>query len=151
MILYPVTEFVGRGLTRTILLFLKFHIERLEVHLIAFLGSDQLSKVNREAVCIVEHECILTVNHLGISRFRKIVIHESDAAVQCPEECELLFSYDAFNEFLLSSEFRICTAHVIGKLMHETAEERLIESEERITVTDCPSENSADHIAGLHV
>ena len=64
---------------------------------------------------------------------------------------ELLLSDYAFDKVLLLTEFRISATHIIGELLHEAAKERFIESEERIAVTHCPSEDSADDISRFHV
>ena len=151
MILNPVAELIGSGLTGPFLLLGELGIEAVEIHLAAVLRCDELGEVNRESVCVIEHERVLSFDYSGICSLGEIVVHHPDAPVESAEECELLLADYGLDEGLLAAELRIGAAHVIGELGNEPAEERLIESEEGVTVSHSPSEDSPDDVARLHI
>ena len=147
----PVAEFVGGGGAGTLLLLGQFGLEAVQVDGVAALGGDQFGQVDREAVGVIEDEGVGAGNLLGAGGFGHIVVQHADAAVEGAQEGHLLFTDDAFDQFLLGRKFRIGTAHVGDQLGNEAAEERLGKTEEGIAVADGAAQDAADDIAGLDV
>ena len=58
--LHPVSRLDCCSVAGSVLLLLELDLEAFEVDGIALLGSDELRKVDREAECIIKHECILS-------------------------------------------------------------------------------------------
>ena len=147
----PVPELVGCGVTRPVLLLLELLAESLHINSIAFLRSDQLSQVDRESVGIVEDEGVLSRDCLRGGVLGDVVVHQSDSAVESPQEGHLLLTDHALNQFLLFGDLRIGLSHISHKLRHQRAEERLVEPEERVAVAYRAAQDPSDDIAGLHV
>ena len=57
--LNPVARFDCSGVARPVLLLLEFHLESFDVDCISLLRSNEFGKVDREAECVVKHECVL--------------------------------------------------------------------------------------------
>ena len=147
----PVSELVGGGVTGALFLLLKLRIETFQVHLVAFFGSDELRKVDGEAIGVIEHEGVGAGDHPGVGIFGHVVFQHADAAVQGAQEGVFLLADDILDEFLLGGELRIGLAHIGHQLRDEAAEERLGKAQESVTVADGAAQDAADDVAGLHV
>ena len=147
----PVAEFVGGGVARAFLLLAEFHLEAVQVHLVALLAGNQFGEVDGEAEGVVEHEGVHSGDHLAGGVLGHIVVQELDAAVEGAQEGEFLFADDALDEFLLGLQFGIGVAHVVDELGNQPAEEGLAEAEEGVAVAHCAAKDAADDVARLHV
>ena len=70
-ILYPVAEFVCGSVAGALFLLLELYIEAVQVYCIAVLACDQLGKVDRETVGIVEDKCVYSSSLIPRSRVRR--------------------------------------------------------------------------------
>ena len=75
--------------------------------------EDELGKVERESVGVIELECFLAGN-LGRTFCAGLfdgVVEQADAIFESAEECILFFLDDTHYEFALFGQFGICLAH----------------------------------------
>ncbi len=171
----PVAVLCVGGVAGAFLLLQKLHVELLHVYGISVFGGYEQTQVEREAVGVVERERIHSAddlrggNNLTPGRFRAragnattttnavrahllhYAFNQPYAPVERPQERHFLFAYDPLDERLLGGEFGIGLAHILHKLLHETAEEGLAEAEESVAIPDRTAQNPAGDIARLHV
>ena len=142
---YPVAQFLFVGLATHLFLVLQCLVVLFLIGGKAVLAQNQLSKVEREAICIFQCEHIHTRNLFTFCFFHQFV-EQRDTLVQCAEETVLLALDYRGDLCLLLHQFRICLAHVGNELWHQFVHKRFALSEEGVAIAHCTAQDSANHI-----
>ena len=150
---YPVARLYGSGIAGSLFLLLHLGVESVEVYPHALLLEDELGQVDGESVGIVEGKGIypaylVLAGSLGIGYH---LVEQLDTGLERTQEgIFLLLDYLA-DEHLLLLQLGIGIAHRLDENIEQLVEEGLFLTQEGVTVTHGPAQDTADYIAGLGI
>ena len=147
----PVSKAVGGGVAGAVFLLLELLAKAFKVDGIATLGGNEFRKVDGESEGVVQLERVAAGDDLGGGVALHAVVQKLDAAVQRAQERELLLADDGLDELLLGGELGVGVAHIVHQLLHEHAEERLVEAQEGVAVAHGTAEDPADDVSRFDV
>ena len=113
----------------------------------ALLTGHQGRQIHREPKGVVQFKHHVAGQFARRFVFLQTSLESFNAFGQGAQEGFLFFEDDAFDELLLSAQFRECLAHLIGEGRDEGVHERFIEIQEGITVPDGAAKDAADDVA----
>ena len=149
----PIACFHSRSITGSLFLLLHTDIESFDVGMQIIFFQNKFGQVERETVCVIQYKSFVATDTIlpggtGISHH---LIEQTNTGREGTKE-RLFFFLDHFlDKDFLGSKFGICIAHRFDKCRQQFVDKRLLQSEERITVTYGTTQNTTYHITGLGI
>ncbi len=115
--------------------------------------EDELGKVERESVGVIERECLYSrylVLALGLGGLHGVV-EQTDAVLKGAQEGLFLLLDDAHDELAVGRELGVCVAHILDERVDEAVHECLLLLQEGVCVAHGPAEDTTNDVSGLGV
>ncbi len=153
MQLHPVGGFDGGSVARALLLLLHLGVELLLVDGHLVLAQDELGQVEREAIGVVEGECLATRNLClaSLAGVGNHLLDELHAGLERAQERVLLLLAHMLDQVGLCGQLGIGGAHTLDECVDQAVHERLAHAQERVAIAHGTAQDAADDVASLGI
>ena len=150
---YPVAGLNGCGIAGALLLLLHLLVERSCIDRHVMLFENQLGKVERKSVCVVERKRIFAVDDRFILSLGIVynLIEQPDAGLQRAQESLFFLFYYFGDEVSLCRQLGICIAHRLYEHIYQPVKECVPQPQECISVAYGTAQDTAYYVAGLGI